>query len=69
MSTATFESRELSNDPFASRELSTKYMGPERRRVNRRTGNERRSSVRFDLTGDRRGGGGRREDDGGPRFW
>lgn len=69
MSTATFESRELSRDPFASQDLSTKYMGPERRRQNRRTGEDRRGTVRFDLSGDRRGGGGRREDDVAPRFW
>ena len=70
MSTASFESRDLNTDPFASRDLSEKnYMGPERRRQNRRSHADRRSSVRFDLAGDRRQAGGRREDDLQPKFW
>ena len=47
-----------------------KYMGPERRRDNRRVKNDRRGDVRFDLkASDRRENPGRREDDKLPKFW
>ena len=47
-----------------------KYMGPERRRDNRRKQQDRRGEVRFDLnSNDRRKSGGRRKDDKSPDFW
>ena len=47
-----------------------KYMGVERRRANRRSGNDRRGDVRFDLDkNDRRQNKGRREDDFAPDYW
>jgi len=47
-----------------------KYMGPERRKANRRSGKDRRSDVRFDLDkSDRRQTEGRREDDHTPKYW
>ncbi|MDH3991872.1 MAG: hypothetical protein OEV47_03135 [Gammaproteobacteria bacterium] len=47
-----------------------KYMGPERRRENRRETTDRRGDVRFDLkASDRRENPGRREGDKTPKFW
>ena len=47
-----------------------KYMGPERRRENRRSGHDRRLDVRFELNAeDRRKSHGRRHDDNAPTFW
>ena len=47
-----------------------KYMGPERRRENRRSGHDRRLDVRFELNAeDRRQSHGRREGDTCPDFW
>tara|TARA_R110000823_G_scaffold144958_6_gene275111 strand:+ start:5866 stop:6084 length:219 start_codon:yes stop_codon:yes gene_type:complete len=45
------------------------YNGVERRRSNRRTMEDRRVDIRFDLKGDRREQQGRREADKAPRFW
>ena len=47
-----------------------KYMGPERRKEDRRKAKDRRDDVRFDLTKtDRREIQGRREKDATPKFW
>ncbi len=47
-----------------------KYMGPERRRDNRRSGMDRRTDVRFEPSkDDRRQNHGRRHDDNSPHFW
>lgn len=47
-----------------------KYMGPERRHENRRSGHDRRYDVRFELSAeDRRQSHGRREGDNAPTFW
>jgi hypothetical protein len=59
--------------PASSDPLKTgkkKYMGVERRRENRRKGQNRRGDVRFDLTKtDRRQTEGRRETDATVKFW
>jgi len=53
-----------------SKSTKKKYMGEERRRGNRRTGQSRRADVRFDLTkADRRQTDGRREHDATVKFW
>ena len=47
-----------------------KYSGVERRRTNRRSGDDRRTDARFDLDStDRRQNQGRREDDQTPKYW
>ena len=47
-----------------------KYMGQERRRGNRRKGQDRRGEVRFDINSDdRRQNAGRRKTDKSPKFW
>lgn len=47
-----------------------KYMGPERRRDNRRKNKDRRAEVRFEPgKEDRRQLPGRRDDDATPNFW
>jgi len=48
-----------------------KYVGPERRRDNRRTSTDRRGEVRFDLnsTDRRQKIGGRRDGDAKVNFW
>ncbi len=57
-----------SSDPLKSGKK--KYMGEERRRGNRRKGQNRRADVRFDLTKtDRRQTEGRRETDATVKFW
>lgn len=46
------------------------YNGMERRFVIRRSGEDRRKEVRFEVgKGDRRDGEGRRDDDHTPKFW
>lgn len=45
------------------------YVGEERRRSNRRSSDDRRGEVRFDLNGDRRQSGGRREKELTVQFW
>ena len=68
---ALFGSRETSpisseiNDVHAK-----KYMGQERRRVDRRQQTDRRDDVRFEVnTSDRRQKEGRRHNDAAPKFW
>jgi hypothetical protein len=57
-----------SSDPTKSGKK--KYMGEERRRDNRRKGQNRRTDVRFDPTKtDRRQSDGRRETDATVKFW
>ena len=47
-----------------------KYLGIERRMENRRTAQDRRVDIRFDMTKkDRRLNDGRREDDAALKFW
>ena len=47
-----------------------KYMGQERRRVDRRQSQDRRVDVRFELDkSDRRQKNGRRHNDAAPKFW
>lgn len=47
-----------------------KYMGQERRRVDRRQHADRRDDVRFEVnTSDRRQKDGRRHNDSAPKFW
>ncbi|MCB1844391.1 MAG: hypothetical protein KDI09_15630 [Halioglobus sp.] len=45
------------------------YNNVERRRGMRRSLEERRQEIRFDLKGDRRETPGRREQDKAPKFW
>jgi hypothetical protein len=69
---AHFEARDVSPATYDPKdEKSTrKYMGPERRRENRRSGHDRRNDVRFELNKeDRRKSQGRRHDDKSPQFW
>jgi hypothetical protein len=68
---ALFGSREASpisseiNDVHAK-----KYMGQERRRVDRRQQTDRRDDVRFEMnSSDRRQKEGRRHNDAAPKFW
>ena len=68
---AIFESRDLSA-PFSSEEGGKRvYVGEERRHEIRRSGEDRRSSVRFgpDTKPERRENAGRREDDLALQFW
>ena len=69
---APFEVRDVgapTNDP-SDKENPRKYMGPERRRGNRRGGHDRRLDVRFEPSKeDRRQSHGRRHDDKSPDFW
>ena len=47
-----------------------KYMGQERRRVDRRQSSDRRVDVRFEVDkNDRRQKNGRRHNDAAPKFW
>ena len=68
---ASFYSRDTG--PFTSDtddENPRKYAGVERRRRNRRSNEERRKEVRFELDKeDRRQDPGRRKDDKSPKFW
>lgn len=66
-----FEARDVSPPSYGGEKNNLKkYMGPERRRENRRSGHDRRSEVRFELgKEDRRQNPGRREGDKNPRFW
>jgi hypothetical protein len=68
---SVFEVKDATPPKFEVEELhEQKYMGPERRRENRRTGHDRRLDVRFELNADdRRQSHGRREGDNGPNFW
>lgn len=66
-----FEARDLSSDYYAiNNEGEFKYTGPERRRVDRRSGKDRRAEVRFDLSAqDRRQSRGRRKNDQNHQLW
>lgn len=79
-----FESRDLGSTPAPSESLfdakqpgtdaekdgKKKYLGPERRKDNRRSQTDRRGEVRFDVnSNDRRESSGRRKDDESPKFW
>lgn len=68
---ASFYSRDT--EPFTSDtddENTKKYAGVERRRRNRRSNEERRKEIRFELDkADRRQNPGRRKDDKKPKFW
>jgi hypothetical protein len=71
-SKAHFESRDVAPPTYdpADTKNPKKYMGPERRRENRRGGHDRRQDVRFELNKeDRRQRSGRRHDDKAPKFW
>ena len=68
---AIFESRDVSA-PFSSKaDEARRYVGEERRRATRRSGEDRRDAVRFgeDLKPERRQTAGRREDDLSLQFW
>jgi hypothetical protein len=66
-----FESLDTHPASFDSEEPGEKkYMGPERRRDNRRKAVDRRVDVRFELkASDRREKDGRRQDDASVKFW
>ena len=69
---ALFEAREVSPPSYEEEEGKPlkKYMGPERRRDDRRAGKDRRDEVRFEIgKDDRRQSQGRRRGDKNPRFW
>jgi hypothetical protein len=68
---ALFESLDTHPASFDSEEPGEKkYMGPERRRDNRRKAVDRRGDVRFELkASDRREKDGRRQDDASVKFW
>ncbi len=68
---ALFEAREVSPPSYGEEDKPLKkYMGPERRRDNRRTGKDRRDEVRFEIgKDDRRQSQGRRRGDKNPKFW
>jgi general secretion pathway protein A len=68
---AQFESLEVSPTSYSGdKSTPKKYMGPEQRRSHRRTAEERRKDIRFELDKeDRRKNLGRRKDDGTPDFW
>jgi hypothetical protein len=70
-SESLFETREPGTAARQGGEAgSKKYLGPERRRDNRRAQADRRGEVRFDAKGsDRRENNGRRETDNSPKFW
>lgn len=65
-----FEARDLSPAFCADRQGNRKYTGPDRRKLDRRGNNDRRTTVRFDPQAeDRRLLTGRRADDSALRFW
>lgn len=67
---ATFESTDLTGVAPTKDDKPQKFLGQERRRHNRRKGQERREDVRFEIgKEDRRKDHGRREEDGGTDFW
>ncbi|MAT95072.1 MAG: hypothetical protein CME59_21085 [Halioglobus sp.] len=69
---ASFHSRDPGQSTFLVRDATGRqvYNGPERRHVNRRQAQDRRTEVRFELSKmDRRCNPGRREDDLRPDFW
>lgn len=68
---AKFDSRDVSIGSSSPTDKGgKKYMGIERRKVNRRSGLDRRTEVRFEPgKDDRRKNHGRRADDNTPEFW
>ncbi|MEP1469767.1 MAG: hypothetical protein ABJK20_11045 [Halieaceae bacterium] len=68
---SVFEVKDATPPQFDTEDLhEQKYMGPERRRDNRRTGHDRRLDIRFELSAeDRRQSHGRRDGDKAPHFW
>jgi len=69
---ATFYARDPGETSALVRETAgvKEYIGAERRRMNRRTNEDRRGEIRFDLTKeDRRQNQGRREADYVPDYW
>ena len=74
-STETYRPRFEARDPSppgagSDTKNPKKYMGPERRRDHRRTGEDRRGDIRFEVgKEDRRKNSGRRRDDKSPDFW
>ena len=69
---AHFEARDVSPTTYdpTDKKNPKKYMGPERRRENRRSGHDRRLDVRFEPSKeDRRKNHGRRHSDKSPDFW
>ena len=68
---ASFYARDLSPTSSDTKAAGNKkYMDIERRHSNRRTAEDRREEVRFDLSKEeRRQGTGRRENDSDPKFW
>lgn len=67
---ATFDSSDLTAPTSSKNENLHKYMGVERRRIDRRSTAERRADVRFEFgKEDRRKDHGRRDNDKGPDFW
>lgn len=68
---ASFYARDVApaTSSYAKNANDRKYLGEEKRRQRRRTLEDRRADIRFDLNGDRRDGRGRREEDSAPKFW
>ena len=68
-----FEARDLSGPVYTDKKGEKHYVGPERRKANRRGQRERRDAVRFEdhqEHPDRRDSLGRRKDDkAAPKFW
>ena len=74
MEKSVFESKDTHSVFGVAEEKSEdgeKYLGPDRRKVNRRDSHDRRGEVRFELNAsDRRvNPGGRRSDDVSVNFW
>ncbi|MEH6584278.1 MAG: hypothetical protein V7754_20265 [Halioglobus sp.] len=72
MCKSVFESRDVQENFVAAptQEEKKVYVGPQRRRDNRRIASDRRGEVRFDLSStDRRAALGRRHDDATSNFW
>jgi hypothetical protein len=70
MRKSVFESKDTRPQFALSEDNGEKYLGPERRRVDRRGTQERRGEVRFDINAsDRRENPGRRSGDVSVNFW
>ena len=70
MRKSVFESRDTHPLFAVAEESEDKYVGPERRRCDRRATLDRRGEVRFDINAtDRREKSGRRSDDVSVNFW
>ena len=66
---ALFSAREVGLGSSTGTSGGRKYMEAEKRRYHRRSNQDRRAEVRFDLNGDRRQNRGRRDDDITAQFW